>query len=289
MLLGGWLILADAVPAATCDTDADGDIDRNDIFAIEMRRAAPAASPADPRDADADGYIGIADERLCLARCSLPRCLVFEAGNRVPLVDAGPSVAISEGELFFGAGSFTDQDDERWDGSVDYGAGEGRQPLRLDPDRSFVLENTYFENGDYRVSVNVRDASAGIGRDLLTVTVKNRAPAVSAGPDAILEAGESYLGAGYFDDPGLDNWSASVDYGEGDGAMPLALNPDRSFLLDHSYQTPGNFVIVVTVVDDDGGIGSANVEVSVVAKRAASAMPAGGLAAVRAGVDSVSR
>ena len=57
----------------TCDVDRDGDVDVNDISLI---RAAIGQTPAanDPRDANADGKITIADVRACTLKCTKTSC-----------------------------------------------------------------------------------------------------------------------------------------------------------------------------------------------------------------------
>ena len=56
--------------------------------------------------------------------------------------------------------------------------------------------------------------------------------------------------AGSFTDPDADSWSATVDYGDGAGAVPLSLAADKSFQLSHSYLDNGSYTVTVSV--DDG-------------------------------------
>ena len=57
----------------SCDVDADGDVDTNDISQI---RAGIGQTPAanDPRDGNADGRITINDVRYCTLRCTRNAC-----------------------------------------------------------------------------------------------------------------------------------------------------------------------------------------------------------------------
>ena len=57
-------------------------------------------------------------------------------------------------------------------------------------------------------------------------------------------------------------WTATVNYGDGGGAQPLALS-GGSFSLAHSYGAAGTFGVAVTVQDDDGGSGSSAAAVHV--------------------------
>jgi hypothetical protein len=65
-------LLVDQV--ATCDVDADGDIDRGDVRSILLNRNQPASGPDDPMDADGDGQITVRDAKICISQCTLPRC-----------------------------------------------------------------------------------------------------------------------------------------------------------------------------------------------------------------------
>jgi hypothetical protein len=89
----------------------------------------------------------------------------------------------------------------------------------------------------------------------LTVMVFDVAPNVQAGVNATIDQGTAFVRTGSFSDPNPDTWSASVDYGDGSGAQPLALNPDKTFALNHTYTTAGNYTVAVTINDSQGGQG----------------------------------
>jgi len=57
-----------------CDVDGNGVIDSIDISAIFAARGSPPAFPGDPRDVDGDGLITVNDARICVNRCTNPRC-----------------------------------------------------------------------------------------------------------------------------------------------------------------------------------------------------------------------
>ena len=61
---------------------------------------------------------------------------------------------------------------------------------------------------------------------------------------------------GSFADPGADTWTGTVNYGDGTGDQPLALNPDKTFNTGHTYGHAGDYTVTVTVSDDDSGVGS---------------------------------
>jgi N-acetylneuraminic acid mutarotase len=115
------------------------------------------------------------------------------------------------------------------------------------------------------VAVNVQDASGAASNEATgVVTVANVAPTVNAGADRTIDEGSSFAQTGSFTDPGTaDTWTATVDYGDGSGSTPLALNPDKTFNLAHAYGDNGTFTVAVTVTDDDGGVGTDTVTVTV--------------------------
>jgi RHS repeat-associated protein len=80
-LIGGLcslflVLLAGQALATPCDLDQDGDVDLDDITQLQwILPSRPTASgPDDPRDPDRNGRIDILDARVCVLRCTLPRC-----------------------------------------------------------------------------------------------------------------------------------------------------------------------------------------------------------------------
>ena len=93
--------------------------------------------------------------------------------------------------------------------------------------------------------------------NLATVTLNvlacNDPPTVAAGADAVVGEGSEFRQQGNWDDPDAGGaWTATVDYGDGSGAMPLVLNPGKTFELSHVYADNGTYTVTVTVTDDDG-------------------------------------
>ena len=85
--------------------------------------------------------------------------------------------------------------------------------------------------------------------------------------DATIPKGTTFSGSGSFADPGADTWTATVNYGDGSGDQPLALNPDKAFSLGHVYDASGTFTVTVTVADDDGGVGMDTATVRVLSEQ----------------------
>ena len=98
--------------------------------------------------------------------------------------------------------------------------------------------------------------------DTTTVTVNNVAPSVAAVGDAIDE-GDTAVVSATFTDPGtLDTHTTSIDWGDGTAAD----TPTVAALaagVSHAYGDNGTYDVTVTVTDDDGGVGSDVVQVTV--------------------------
>ena len=88
----------------------------------------------------------------------------------------------------------------------------------------------------------------------------NEAPNVDAGNDATVNEGSAFSGAATFTDPGTaDTHTLTVDYGDGTGVQPLP----ASAALSHTYADNGIYTVTVTATDDDGGVGSDTILVTV--------------------------
>ncbi|MCI0681621.1 MAG: SBBP repeat-containing protein, partial [Gemmataceae bacterium] len=128
--------------------------------------------------------------------------------------------------------------------------------IEIDGKQSFTAAHQYTDNlpdnAAYAVSVTVDDGDLS-DQSTTTVGVNNVAPVVNAGPDVVLNSLGAFTSAGSFTDPGADTWTATVNWGDSPDAVPLALNPDKTFDLNHTYAADGVYTVTVTVTDDDGG------------------------------------
>jgi hypothetical protein len=101
--------------------------------------------------------------------------------------------------------------------------------------------------GSYDVQLTVTDQFGDTVSDEQVVTASNVPPSVSL--DSIATHFLSISGTGSFTDPGVETWTATVDYGDGSGARPLTLGPDNTFTLSHDYAEGGNYTVTVDVFD----------------------------------------
>ncbi|SIO67254.1 PQQ-like domain-containing protein [Singulisphaera sp. GP187] len=114
------------------------------------------------------------------------------------------------------------------------------------------------------ISLKVIDASGQTSLATSTITIDNRPPIVTLGPDIAINVADTFTAYGSFTDPGVgEDFRASVDYGDGAGLQVLALNPDRTFDLSHVYSRAGTYSVVVYVTDGNGGTDHASLLVTV--------------------------
>ncbi len=85
--------------------------------------------------------------------------------------------------------------------------------------------------------------------------VVNTAPDVTL-PDLAGPEGSLSSAPGSFVDPDPQQWSASIDYGDGSGPAPLVL-AGKTFVLSHVYDDNGTYRVTVKVTDSAGAAGTA--------------------------------
>jgi hypothetical protein len=125
------------------------------------------------------------------------------------------------------------------------------------------LNHAYADNGVYTVTIKLTDVDNDAYEADFWAETANVNPVVSIQSGADYEAGENFTCYGSFADPGADDWAAVIDFGDGGGAKELKLNKDKTFSIDHSYNSSGYYTITVTVTDDDGGWGRTTQQVAV--------------------------
>jgi PKD repeat protein len=182
-------------------------------------------------------------------------------------VEAGPDVIIDEGSMFLSHGFLADTDSLLFSANVDYYDDTGLQPLSLNPGNTFDLRHTYVDDGVYNLLVTVFNDEMEYGSDTAMVTVNNVPPSVeslSLSPTSPYRPGDLFQLTALFSDPGiLDTHTIKIEWGDGSSTQNAAEAGITKISGSHSYAKAGEYKIVVTVTDDDGGTADASVSVVV--------------------------
>jgi hypothetical protein len=118
--------------------------------------------------------------------------------------------------------------------------------------------------GTYSIILSATDIQGNTGTQTVSLSVVDVPINVNAGSTTVVVQGSTFTGSGSFTDVPADGpWSATVNYGDGTGSQPLALNANQTFNLSHLYANAGLFTVTVTVTNQDGvaGTGSFNATV----------------------------
>jgi len=117
--------------------------------------------------------------------------------------------------------------------------------------------HTYADNGSYTVTLTVTDDDNGSDQDTATATITNANPVVNAGPNQTVSENSPVTFSGSFSDAGTgDTHTFLWDFGDGTTST-ASLTPT------HTYAAPGTFTATLTVTDDDSGVGSDTMNVTV--------------------------
>jgi len=186
---------------------------------------------------------GTADSTSSAANDSAQASVTFVVTNQAPVVEAGNGQTVNEGTAVVFNGTATDPDGDSFSLLWDFGDG-GAAAGTLTP------SHTFGDNGVYNVTLTATDTRSLVGMDSVLITVNNVAPTVNAGADITTVPNTATAFSGSFTDPGaLDSHTIQWDFGDGQTAAGT-LTPS------HSYTAPGEYIVTLTVTDDDGGVDS---------------------------------
>ena len=194
----------------------------------------------------------------------LTQTLGFEiVTNQPPVAEAGgPYNGVEGASVALDASGSSDPDENivlyEWDLDDD-GA--------YDDATGVAAEVTFQDNGAHMVGLKVTDEYGEFDTDRAEIAVSNAAPSVDAGSDAtIISGGTVQIGASFTDKGVVDTHTATIDFGDGQGAQPATLQQGAgSGTVTGAlvYFVPGTYSVEACVTDDDGDTGCDRLTVDV--------------------------
>jgi PKD repeat protein len=125
----------------------------------------------------------------------------------------------------------------------------------------------YRNLGTYTATVTLTDWNGGTATATTVVNVLNDAPIVSQIVTGAARTGSITSVSASFTDRGQplmsETYRCTVDYGDGSGPQAGAITAARCVGPNHVYSTAGTYVASITVVDSNGGVGTATGPVTV--------------------------
>jgi len=185
-----------------------------------------------------------------------------ERGNRFPVAALnGPYSADEGSDIAMSAVGSSDPDvgsvlSYAWD------FGDGTTSTVISPTKR------YAQNGSYTVTLTVSDQFGASRTVTTTATVANIVPTVILSPPATWRAGVAGTLGTRWTDPGIRDAPFTVRINWGDGSPISQFSsltiPTTALVRSKSYAAAGSYIIVVTVTDRDGGVGSTSLTITVV-------------------------
>ncbi len=156
--------------------------------------------------------------------------------------------------------------------------GEGVSQTLMVTGGTFAFTHQYLDDqptntasDQYAIQVTLTDDDGGFDADSTTTTISNVAPTIdNLSATSVDENGTVHLTGSYHDVGTLDTHMLTINWADGN-ISPVALDPvTRTFSASHQYLDdagtgdPSNiYAIRVTLTDDDGGVDTASIAVTV--------------------------
>jgi hypothetical protein len=217
--------------------------------------------------------------------------VVVDVVNRPPVVSTGGPYTGFEGSNVAFAATASDADQDE----LSYGWSLGEGAAAAGP--AFPTSHTYSDNGNYSASFSASDRFGGNDSKSTTVSIANVAPeARITGRSASPLSGSLFTLSGAFSDPGANDapWNWRINWGDGTSATGVASSQADAITAQHRYVRADRYTVELAVTDKDGGVGTTNAIITVIAAEEnvapvvrritlpASPIPVGAAASVRA-------
>lgn len=125
----------------------------------------------------------------------------------------------------------------------------------------------FTDEATFNIGVGIDGVNYGV-EGFPSFSINSLAPSVNI-TDHTVYVGELFEAIGSFMDNYSNAWTATIDYGDGTGLHPLALD-GYNFELSHVYSASGTYFLSIYITDDDGNAGSSFATITVLSNTAPS-------------------
>jgi len=174
--------------------------------------------------------------------------------NVAPTASASNDGPVAEGSPVTVTASQSDPGDDTFTYSFDW---TNDSTWDIVDQMGVTATHVYADDGDYTVGVRVRDDDGGVGLTTTVVSVYNVTPtAVISGPVSGDEGSALTWDASLSTDPGDDVLTYAWDFGDGSA-------PGSGLSVIHTYTDNADYVLSLTVTDDEGAADTVTQTVSI--------------------------
>jgi hypothetical protein len=188
--------------------------------------------------------------------------------NNPPASDAGGPYAGAEGQAINLTGSASDPDGDPLTVAWAYTPGAGVKPGTTCTFGNPAATATSFfctDNGEFSLTLTLDDGHNPPVSDTASITINNRPPVVTLDGlvgSPIFQVGDVVELSAPISDPGInDTQVCEVNWG--DGTISDGVISNNACVASYTYSAQGEYLITMTVTDDDGGSGFDSASVSI--------------------------
>ena len=174
--------------------------------------------------------------------------------NLAPVIESLiGDTAINEGDTATFSAIATDAGNDELTYTWDFGDGE--------TGTGADISHTFTSNGDYPVTLIVRDSDGASTSQTLDVTVSNVAPVIeSLTGDTEINEGDTASFSAIASDAGNDELTYTWDFGDGTEQLSVS---EADLPTEHTYADNGDYIVTLTVTDSEGASTSSTHELTV--------------------------
>lgn len=158
---------------------------------------------------------------------------------------------------------------------IDWGDGSPVETIFIGTELAFSVAHVYGDDrspesseqseggSGYFIALSIEDSGGSTGFGSAFASIDNVAPVLSVPDEVSVGIGDGFIITGSIIDPGTDEWTVTVNFGDGTSPVTLAANADGTFQVSHAYSVEDTCTVTYVVNDGDGGVGGGQTTVYV--------------------------